>query len=272
MPKQRALEDRNFDDLAARFQRNVYGGLKGKIRLAVLQRDFARHWAQPPFVPKLPNQKPLRILDAGGGQGQFSIQFAQAGHELVLCDISEEMLKLAKIQAVSAGVEERVRLVQESIQALSEQQAEQGGAFDLVLCHAVMEWVVDPQALLSALTAMVAPGGYLSLTFYNVHAMAYKNLLRGNFAKVQKQDYGGFRGSLTPINPLRPDDVHGWMEGLPLQTVCTSGIRVFHDYILDKALREQNPDQLLELELALSQQEPYRALGRYQHVLAQRLQ
>jgi S-adenosylmethionine-dependent methyltransferase len=42
---------------------------------------------------------------------------------------------------------------------------------------------------------------------------------------------------------------------------------VFHDYILDKALREQAPDKVLEQELRLSQLEPYRSLGRYMHVL-----
>src|SRR5690625_7332384 len=79
---------------------------------------------------------------------------------------------------------------------------------------------------------IVNPGGHLSITFYNVHAMAYKNLLRGNYSKVNQEDYSGFRGSLTPINPLRPETVHGWLKELSLHTVCTSGIRVFHDYIL----------------------------------------
>ena len=32
--------DRNFDDLAPRFQRKVYGGIKGQIRLAVLEKDL----------------------------------------------------------------------------------------------------------------------------------------------------------------------------------------------------------------------------------------
>ena len=39
--------DRNFDDLAPRFKRNVYGGLKGELRLRVLQRDFDE------FIPQL---------------------------------------------------------------------------------------------------------------------------------------------------------------------------------------------------------------------------
>lgn len=268
MSKQSNLEDRNFDDLAARFQRNVYGGLKGRIRLAVLQRDFSRHWNHAPFVPRTPDQSSLKVLDAGGGQGHFSMQFAQAGHDLVLCDISERMLELAKGQAVEAGVADAVTFLHSPIQSLSTQCGSQ--AFDLVLCHAVLEWVVDPRQLLATLADLVKPGGYLSITFYNVHAMAYKNLLRGNFAKVSQQDYGGFRGSLTPINPLRPETVQSWLEKLPLRTVCTSGIRVFHDYILDKSVREQNPEQILQMELKLSMQDPFRALGRYQHVLLSR--
>lgn len=270
MAKQRALEDRNFDDLAARFQRNVYGGLKGRIRLAVLERDFAHHLPLPPFVPAVEDRQPVRILDAGGGQGPLSLSLARAGHQVVLCDISGEMLKQAQVQARALGVEERVTLVQSPIQALHEHLPEDDRLFDLVLCHAVLEWVVDPKRLLDALMTHLAPGGYLSLTFYNLHAMAYKNLLRGNFSKVQKQDYAGFRGSLTPINPLYPEEVYGWLEKLPLHTLCTSGIRVFHDYILDKSLREQAPESLLELELVLSGREPYRSMGRYIHVLAQR--
>lgn len=268
MAKQSRLEDRNFDDLAARFQRNVYGGLKGRIRLAVLQRDFSHHWSHAPFVPLSPDQSPLKVLDAGGGQGQFSMQFAQAGHDLVLCDISERMLELAKLRAAETGAADRVTFLHCPIQSLSSQFEAQ--SFDLVLCHAVMEWVVEPRQLLANLADLVKPGGYLSITFYNVHAMAYKNLLRGNYAKVCQQDYSGFRGSLTPINPLRPEQVHSWLTELPLHTVCTSGIRVFHDYILDKSVREQDPEQILEMELKLSVQDPYRALGRYQHVLLRR--
>lgn len=270
MAKQGATEDRNFDDLAARFQRNIYGGLKGRIRLAVLQRDFGQHLAVPPFIPQNETQKPLRILDAGGGQGQFSLQFARAGHELVLCDLSEEMLKLARTEARRLEVEQLVTFVHGPIQGLGQQLPESGQTFDLVLCHAVMEWVVKPRELLSVLMQHLAPAGRLSLSFYNLHAMVYKNLVRGNLGKVLKQDYGGFRGSLTPINPLAPETVFEWLAELPLEILCTSGIRVFHDYILDKSVREQNPDTVVELELALSQREPYRALGRYMHVLAQR--
>ena len=58
--------DRNFDELAERFERRVYGGLKGDVRLSVLWRDLL------PIVQRLEEQgQPLNILDIGGGLAQI---------------------------------------------------------------------------------------------------------------------------------------------------------------------------------------------------------
>ncbi|MDO3382273.1 methyltransferase domain-containing protein [Gilvimarinus algae] len=261
MPKQSVDTDRNFDDLAERFDRNIYGGLKGAIRLAVLNRDFADFLPIAPFVPLTPD-KTFRIFDAGGGQGQFSIPFAAAGHQLLLCDLSEKMLEKAKLRAESAGALDRVELIQGPVQTLPGEEQ-----FDLVICHAVLEWVVEPQALLASVAQRVQPGGYLSLIFYNRHALVYKNLLRTNYRKIVQSDYRAFRGSLTPINPLDPEQVVHWCDQLLLTPICHSGIRVFYDYILDPALRQREPEQVIELEVSLSRQAPYRDLGRYIHLL-----
>lgn len=263
MAKQNASQDRNFDDLAGRFKKNIYGGLKGAVRLAVLQRDFSE------CIPHvLAATTPLRILDAGGGQGQFSLTLAKAGHQVVLCDISAEMLKLAREQVDSAGLRQQVTLVHCGIQTLAQHLADD--QFDLVLCHAVMEWMAEPQSLLPCLLQYLKPGGWLSLTYYNRHSLIFKNLLRTNFKKITAQDFGGAKGSLTPINPLVPEQVDTWLEDLPLTVMARSGIRVFHDYILDGQQRERSPDELIALELLFSRQEPYRSLGRYIHIIGEK--
>lgn len=269
MAKEPIHQDRNFDDLAARFQKNIYGGLKGEIRLAVLKRDFTECVGIYPFGEQKPAQ-PLRILDAGGGQGQFSLTFAQAGHQVVICDISAEMLKLARSQAEQLGVVDKVQFIHCAIQDVGQHLGPEK-QFDLVLCHAVMEWVARPPELLDSLMGYLKPQGFLSLTFYNLHSLIYKNLLRTNFKKIVQQDYGGSRGSLTPINPLYPEQVFEWLAALPLKLLATSGIRVFHDYIFNEDHRERDPDSLVALELAFSRQQPYQLLGRYLHLLAQRL-
>jgi S-adenosylmethionine-dependent methyltransferase len=261
-------QDRNFDGLAERFKRKVYGGLKGDIRLAVLQRDLQTH------VFSQNDHKLFRILDAGGGQGQFSMSLAEAGHHVTLCDISSDMLALAADEVADKGLQDKVELHYESIQSLT-QNVSLGlnglRPFDLVLCHAVIEWVVDPELLLRNLSALVAPGGYLSLTFYNENSVILKNLLRGNFSRILEKDYVGFLGSLTPTNPLKPVQVDDWFKALPFEILSRSGIRCFHDYILDPKIQRQSPNELLAIELQLSQQEPFISLARYLHLLCKRV-
>lgn len=262
--------DRNFDDLAPRFARNVYGGLKGELRLAVLRRDFAE------FLPASLQQcgdenAALRILDAGGGQGQFGLQLAACGHALTLCDISAEMLKLAQEQASAQGLC-AVEFVHGSVQSMTEDVLRgTREPFDLVLCHSVLEWVADQQGLVRALLPLVRPGGYLSLTFYNRHGMVMKNLLRGKRSPILDNRFVPSAGSLTPTRPLDPQQVLSWLAADHWEIVCHSGIRVFHDLLLTPEGRAMPEPELVALELELSRQDPYRALGRYQHVLARRL-
>ncbi|MBB3168665.1 methyltransferase domain-containing protein [Simiduia aestuariiviva] len=255
-------EDRNFDDLAPRFARNVYGGLKGRLRLAVLQRDFNDH-----VQPLLDSASGLEILDAGGGQGQFGLSLA-GRHALTLCDISAEMLALARAEAQQRNLE-GVAFEHASVQDLA-QRSEHCARYRLVLCHAVLEWVADQRGLLVNLKELVCPGGVLSLTFYNRHGLVMKNLLRGTEPKILSGEFRPHRGSLTPTRPLDPAEVLSWLADDGWEILCHSGIRVFHDYQLTPESRHMAPDKLEALELQLSQQEPYRSLGRYQHVLLRR--
>lgn len=272
MAKQSSSQDRNFDDLAERFQKNIYGGLKGQIRLAVLQRDCSEHLPIKSFALKqhasAHDSDPKivwRILDAGGGQGQFSLDLARAGHQLVICDISAEMLKVAEAQIKKEGLESQVTLIHCAIQDLSKHIEQQ--EFDFVICHAVMEWMQHPDELLPALMKHLKPNAYLSLIFYNVNSLIFKNCLRTNFKKIINQDYAGTAGSLTPINPLKPETVLNWVANQPLSLLSHSGIRVFHDYIFNETHREREPEELIKVELQMSQQEPFRSLGRYIHLL-----
>ncbi|MGX2008798.1 tRNA uridine 5-oxyacetic acid(34) methyltransferase CmoM, partial [Enterobacter asburiae] len=51
------MKDRNFDDMAEKFSRNIYGTTKGELRQAILWQDL-----QP--LLSLLGPGPLRVLDA----------------------------------------------------------------------------------------------------------------------------------------------------------------------------------------------------------------
>jgi len=253
--------DIKCDDLAYRFKRKIYAGLKGDIRQDILKRDYEE------FLPLYRKQQALKIFDAGGGQGQMSCYFASLGHQVVLCDISEKMLTLAAKAISEQSLSDRVTFLHESIGEVSAQNEQ---TFDLVSCHAVLEWVDDPEGVINQCLKSLKPNGFLSLTYYNINGSIYKNLLRTNFKKLRKDLWQGRRGSLTPTSPLNPTDVNQWVDRLDVKVICESGIRVYYDYIFDLENRSRDPDAIREMELRYSRQNPFKHLGRYVHLLLQK--
>ncbi|WP_346836521.1 methyltransferase domain-containing protein [Microbulbifer sp. SAOS-129_SWC] len=255
------MTDRNFDDLAHRFRKRIYGGAKGEVRLAVLNRDLAAVLAE--------GESPLRVVDAGGGQGQFALELAAAGHRVHIADISAAMLEQAAEAVAERGLENRVTLLHKPLQALPA-LPELCGA-DLVLCHAVLEWLDDPHGALVSLRRLLRPGGYLSLTFYNRRALEFRLLQRGSFYQLDRNiesgDWGGHPGSLTPQNPLLLEWVEDWLAQVGLTVVAHSGIRCFHDFMTPQ-IRDKLPTAaIVSKELAYSRTDPYRQLARYIHLL-----
>ena len=250
--------DRNFDDLAHRFANNIYQTLKGRIRLSVIDRDLRE------CVPELFAEQPLSLLDAGCGRAPVSNPLLAFGHSLSLVDVSVEMLKLALADV--EGCSNKPAWFHGSVMQFQQQRWD-GALFNVIFCHAVIEWVEDPLALLRSLKSMLAADGMLSLTFYNRDGLIYKNLLRTNFSKIKQQSFSGSRRSLTPSYPRTIEEVKQWSQTLGFNVVCHSGIRVFHDYIFNGADRDRSPEELLEMELEFSRYPAFRELGRYQHLI-----
>lgn len=261
MDKKTEADGLNFDKLAPRFQKKVYGGIKGKIRLAVIRKDLEDFFPAV-FIRK--DETPLKILDAGSGYGPFSLDLARSGHQVTLCDLSSNMLAIAEEKIRQEQPAGRVKLIHAAVQELP---VDENHRYDLVLCHAVIDWVKAPKSLISCLISHMHAGSILSLTFYNRHGMIFKNLLRTNYKKIVKKAYTGWPGSLTPTHPRTPEEVSTWLSEHHLTILCHSGIRVFHDYVLDLKDREKNLETVLDLELEFSRRMPYRDLGRYQHIL-----
>ena len=81
-------------------------------------------------------------VDIGCGMGQVGVRLAALGHKVVLCDISKKMLLLAEKQYEEAGAKGEVEFVHSSVQALDQAHYP---PFDIVLFHAVLEWVAEPK-------------------------------------------------------------------------------------------------------------------------------
>src|SRR3546814_18910810 len=129
----------------------------------------------------------------------MSLWLAQQGHDVTLAEPAEPMLEGARKQFAAAG--QQATYIQAPWQTV-ESQVE--GRFDLVICHAVLEWLAEPQAILPVLHRLTSADGWLSLAFYNRDALIYRNLLKGHFKKLRSPTYAGERQSPTPPQPLAP--------------------------------------------------------------------
>lgn len=243
------MSDRHFDQLATRFAEKIYGGAKGAIRLAVLQADL---------IESLPD-RPLRVLDIGAGLGHMSLWLAERGHDVTLAEPAAPMLEGARQRFTDAG--QTATFIQAPWQALPDILTER---YDLVICHAVLEWLDEPFTILPVLHQLTEPDGWLSLAFYNRDALIYRNLLKGHFRKMRKNTLAGEKQSLTPQEPLDPRELAAQLG--PLWRVETqSGVRVFHDYMPVEFQAKAGLADLLEMELAHRRHPAFAGLGRYLH-------
>lgn len=256
-------QDRVFDGLVQRFQRQIYDDPRGMIRLHILQDDLQ------PIVTRSASPSPLHVLDAGGGLGQMAIWLAQQGHRVVLAEPSADMLAAAAVNIQQAGLEGAITLQQASVQELA---VNAKARYDLITFHAVLEWLAHPRQGLEALLTCLKPGGWLSLMFFNYHSTVMRHLIAGDLETVRQGQLAsdGKRG-LAPISPLKPDEVQRWLPDLGLQLETWSGVRCFYDYMYRDVRNTIALQAVLPLEREYSRQEPWRSLARYQHMLCRRV-
>lgn len=91
-----------------------------------LEFDTTTHFLKK-YLPK----KGL-ILDAGGGPGRYTIELAKLGYDIVLFDLSSEMLKIAERQIKKAKVQQKVKQIKQG--SIDDLSMFSDTTFDAVIC------------------------------------------------------------------------------------------------------------------------------------------
>lgn len=248
--------DQNFDDIARKFDENIYGSSKGRLR-----HELLLHYLKAQLDL---NSAALKILDAGGGTGKLAADLLPFASKFVLNDVSEAALSRAEQVLKSPS---NLVYQQGELQSIDAQEP-----FDLVLCHAVFEWLEDPWSALEKLVELTKPGGHLSLSFFNLDAHRFGNLLYGNFDYVSAGMPRKNTVRLNPNNALCPQQVLGKLAEYPVKVLHQAGIRCFHDYLKQPEMQITHYEQLLAMEKRFGCQAPYLWLGKYFHVIVQKLE
>ncbi|TWJ20437.1 methyltransferase family protein [Micromonospora endolithica] len=213
---------------------------------------------------------PLTVLDVGGGTGGFAVPLAHAGHRVTVVDASPDALAALTRRAAEAGVADRVRAVQGDGDALA--GLVEPASVDLVLCHAVLEVVDDPAAVVAALADALRPGGAASVLVAGRAAAVLGRAMNGHLdtAAALAADPAGAAG---PRDTLRrrydADGAAALLAAAGLTVEEIHGVRVLAD-LLPATVADGQPAALVELERALAARAPWRDLAAQLHLFARR--
>jgi SAM-dependent methyltransferase len=218
-------------------------------------------------------ERELRILDAGGGSGGFAVPLAEIGHRLTVVDPSPDSLAALERRVAETGTADRVEALQGDAAGLP--QLVPAGAFDLVLCHSVLEVVDDPSEAMVAIAGALRAGGVASVLAANRTAAVLGRASGGRLAEARRllTDPAGSSGPGDPlIRRFALDDLLAQIRGAGLRPRTVHGVRIFADAV-PAALLDGDPDvadDLLALEREAAERPEFLAAAVQLHVLADR--
>ncbi|WP_406434972.1 methyltransferase domain-containing protein [Streptomyces sp. NBC_00631] len=217
---------------------------------------------------RFPVGQRLRVLDVGMGQGTQALRLARAGHHVTGVEREPTMVAAAReaLAGEPEGIRERVRIVQGDGRDTGVHFLP--GSFDVVLCHGVLMYVAEPDALLAGLARMLAPGGLLSLLVRNADALAMRPGLSGDWAgALDAFDTVSYRNRLgLDVRADRLSTLTGALAGIGAPLQSWYGVRVFTDTAADDAEPPAGLETLLAVEERAGRTDPYRAVAALLHL------
>lgn len=228
----------------------------GRLRYHSAWRNITKHL----------EDRTLRVLDIGGGDGMDAIHFASLGHSVTLTDCSPTMLSEARKSAEKQGIAERLALYQTGPEAIPDLFQDQ--RFDLILCHMMIEFVPDARSLLRKACKLLATKGLLSVLDTNRYSDVYMQAFQKNSLSGARNAVGAKEYYHPWVNRLTPrftaDELIEQLDQCGCSLAAHYGVLNVCAYLPNAP--KFNPKyygELEELEYRLTDTYPYYLLARF---------
>jgi len=140
-----------YDDYSRQLYFRVYDAVTWKIT--------------EPYIPK--NPKAL-VLDAAGGTGKWSIPIAKCGPKVVLTDISDGMLNVAKSKIAKENLQDRIEVKKGDIRELDFENE----TFDLVFCDHALCFIKEQEKAVRELVRVLKKNHPLIISSQNRYVLS----------------------------------------------------------------------------------------------------
>jgi len=167
------------------------------------------------YVERAGNLAGLKVLDVGCGGGLLAEAMARKGALVTGLDLADDLLQVARLHALEAGVE-----VNYVLEAAESHAATHAGEYDVVTCMEMLEHVPDPTAVIEALGRLVKPDGHVFVSTLNRTLKAYAMAILGAEYVLRLLP----TGTHTYEKFIRPSELRQWSRAAGLTVIDIAGL------------------------------------------------
>lgn len=210
-------------------------------------------------LAELAGDRPLDVVDVGGGTGAWAIELAAQGHRVVVVDPSPDALASLERRTAEAGLAGRILARQGDASDLTELV---GSAVDVVVCHRVLEVVDSVPLALSAMASVLRRDGLLSLLIPQRAATVLAQALAGHLEQARRSYAAAHLDHETVLDLVS-------RSGFEIREL--HGIGAVADHVPGSVIDDaRSADELLALEREISTDATFRGIAPQLHVAARR--
>lgn len=215
-------------------------------------------WEQLKFIHN------KRVLDFGSGNGMTANHFA-IENEVIAIEPDEKMLQ-------NRFTENDYIQIKGDIKELKKFEDE---SFDVILCHNVLEYADEREEIIKEFSRILNNDGYLSILKHNKAGRVMQMLvLLNNFEHANEllEGKNGQAQQFGTINYYEDTEILKWSNEFKIER--NLGMRTFWHLQQNQDIQKNKKwqEEMLEVELKVSELEEYKAISSFHHVILRKKQ